>query len=227
MLKIVGLSKSHKQNSGDKLEILNNISFEIPTSSTCSITGASGSGKSTLLSCIAGLEAPTSGQIFWNNTDICKLSEAALGKWRAQNVGIIFQSFHLLPQFSALMNVQIAAEIAGINNAKNEALNALELVGLSERVHHLPGQLSGGECQRVSAARAIVTKPKLLLCDEPTGNLDSDNAIKIMHLINDLQIKFNVTLILVTHDLNIAKQMSKNIHIQSGIIKNEPQVTLV
>ncbi|MEP6925671.1 MAG: ABC transporter ATP-binding protein, partial [Pyrinomonadaceae bacterium] len=191
--------------SGDEqLTILHALSLEIPDGQFVSIVGASGSGKSTLLGLIAGLDAPSSGQILIDGADITNMSEDKLATLRSEKIGFIFQSFHLIPSLTAYENVVIPLEIAGAKNSKNRANELLESVELTNRAHHYPSQLSGGEQQRIAIARAFANNPKILLADEPTGNLDSKNGRHIFDLMTELHRTNGTTLVLVTHDEELA-----------------------
>lgn len=219
MITLSKITQEFTSPSGERLTILDDLSLELRPGTSCSIVGASGSGKSTLLALLAGLEKPTRGQIIIDGQDITSLSERALSRFRAHRTGIVFQSFHLLAHFSALQNVLIAAEISGLPKPKDAALQALDMVGLASRVHHKPLQLSGGEQQRVAIARAIVAKPALLLCDEPTGNLDPQNADKVFSLLLDLHRTLKSVLVLVTHDHTLAGKLAQQVHLERGKIK--------
>jgi len=211
-------AKKWIQNGARRVEILKGITLTIPAGQFVAIVGASGSGKSTLLGLMAGLDQPTSGEVVVNDLAITGLSELALSRFRAQNLGFVFQAYHLLPHFSALQNVVIAAEIAGLANAEAKAMEALARVDLQDRAEHLPAQLSGGECQRVALARAIVARPPILLCDEPTGSLDPVNADRVFELLLELQRDLGATLVLVTHDAHLAGRMGLHIALERGRI---------
>jgi len=194
----------HLKSEAGSVHILKDISLNLPPGKTVGIMGPSGSGKTTLLMVLGGLEKPTSGTVEVAATKLTGLSEDALATFRRDNIGIVFQNFHLIPTMTALENVAIPLEFAGHKDAFGEARAALSAVGLSERVKHYPGQLSGGEQQRVAIARAFVTAPRLILADEPTGNLDAETGKKVMDLMFDLTRKKGTTLILVTHDAALA-----------------------
>jgi putative ABC transport system ATP-binding protein len=221
MIQIKNITKT--VTSGiENLTILKNVSLEIPDGEFVAITGSSGSGKSTLLGLIAGLDAPTSGEIFIDDDEITKLGEDKLAQIRSEKIGIVFQSFHLIPSLTALENVLIPLEIAGIDDAKERAEKLLQDVGLTARGHHFPSQLSGGEQQRIAIARAFANNPKILLADEPTGNLDSRNGEHIFELMTDLHRESNTTLVLVTHDQLLANRAERQIKLRDGeIIRNE------
>ena len=216
MISIRSVSKTFLSPSGELLRVLQDVSLEIPAAASAAIQGPSGSGKSTLLGLMAGLDQPTAGEIIVAGQSLTGLGEAALSRFRAQNLGFVFQAYHLLPHFSALQNVIIAAEIAGLAGAEAKAREALARVGLDDRAEHLPAQLSGGECQRVALARAIVARPPNLLCDEPTGSLDPENADRVFELLLELQRDLGATLVLVTHDALLAGRMGLHFALERG-----------
>jgi len=218
MISIRSVSKTFLSPSGERRRVLQEGSLDIPAGASVAIQGRSGSGKSTLLGLMAGLDQPTSGEVVVNDQAISGLSELALSRFRARNLGFVFQAYHLLPHFSALQNVIIAAEIAGLDQAEAKAMAALTRVGLRDRAEHLPAQLSGGECQRVALARAIVARPPILLCDEPTGSLDPANADLVFELLLELQRDLGATLVLVTHDAHLAGRMGSHIALERGRI---------
>src|SRR6476620_8875825 len=195
----------------DELTILDHVSFEIPDGQFVAVTGASGSGKSTLLGLIAGLDAPSSGIIRIDDDEITAMSEDALATVRSEKVGFVFQSFHLIPSLTAYENVLIPMEILGLDRVKERADRLLDAVDLANRGHHYPSELSGGEQQRVAIARAFANRPKILLADEPTGNLDSKNGQHIFDLMKNLHQQNDVTLVLVTHDAHLAEQAQRQI----------------
>lgn len=198
------------------LTILRNIRFEINPGDAVAIVGASGSGKSTLLGLMAGLDYPTSGKVYIGETDLFALNEDGRARLRGKMVGFVFQSFQLLPALTALENVMLPLELSGRPHAKARALDILDRVGLDARLSHYPKQLSGGEQQRVAIARAFVTEPGLLLADEPTGNLDSATGEHIIELMFELNREKNATLVLVTHDAEIAKRCGRTIGLKMG-----------
>jgi len=203
------------------VNILRGINLEISHGERVSIVGPSGSGKSSLLMVIAGLEAVTSGQVKAAGEDITGLNEDALARFRLGKVGIIFQSFHLIPTMSALENVAVPLEIAGDANAFITARDMLDRVGLSHRLTHYPSQLSGGEQQRVALARAVAGNPFLLLADEPTGNLDGETGSEITDLLFSLNREMNTTLVLVTHDTDLAARCDRTFLLEDGRITHE------
>ncbi|MFA5903576.1 MAG: ABC transporter ATP-binding protein [Desulfobacula sp.] len=206
ILELQNVSKSYQQPRSGRIEVLRNISFSLDRGETMAITGQSGSGKTTLLSLIAGLDNADSGRIILDGKDISVMRENELSKYRAMKTSIIFQQFHLMPHLTAQENISLPLEILKQERIKALTDEMLEKTGLLDRRHHLPGQLSGGECQRVAIARALIIKPALLLADEPTGNLDMETGEKIATLLFDLVKKENKTLILVTHNPFLANQ---------------------
>ena len=221
MIELKNVTKVVRSGTED-LTILDAVSIEIPDGEFVAVTGASGSGKSTLLGLIAGLDAPTSGAILIDGDTINEMSEDALAAIRSEKIGFIFQSFHLIPSLTAFENVLIPMEILGLKNAKERARSLLEDVELTNRGHHYPTELSGGEQQRIAIARAFANQPKILLADEPTGNLDSRNGSHIFDLMTDMHSKNNVTLILVTHDNFLAEKAQRQIILKDGkVIKDE------
>jgi putative ABC transport system ATP-binding protein len=220
MIELKNVTKTVRSGTED-LTILDDVSIEIPDGEFVAVTGASGSGKSTLLGLIAGLDAPTSGAIVIDGDTINQMSEDALAEIRSKKIGFIFQSFHLIPSLTAFENVLIPMEILGLKNAKERARNLLEDVELTNRGHHYPTELSGGEQQRIAIARAFANQPKILLADEPTGNLDSRNGSHIFDLMTDLHSKNNVSLILVTHDNFLAEKAQRRIVLKDGRVLSD------
>jgi len=216
MIQVQGITKRFVAPGGEQLTVLEDVHLALAKGSALAIQGPSGSGKSTLLAILAGLERPSEGSVRVAGQALHELAERELSAFRARTLGFVFQSFHLLSHFSALQNVTIGAEIAGLPDALAKSREALERVGLGERQQHLPGQLSGGECQRVAIARAIVARPPVLLCDEPTGSLDPTNAAKVFDLILDLHRDLGTTLVLVTHDPQLAARMDGQIRLDRG-----------
>lgn len=203
-------------SGGAPLVILHEISFEVMPGDAVAIVGASGSGKSTLLGLLAGLDLPSSGRVSLYGTDVFALDEDARAAMRARLLGFVFQSFHLLPSFSALENVMLPLELAGDAGAKARAQAILERVGLGDRIGHYPKHLSGGEQQRVALARAFVTSPRLLLADEPTGNLDATTGAAVIDLMFELNRERGTTLVLVTHDDAIAERCDHRLRLAAG-----------
>lgn len=222
VLQIINLSKTY-QSAGNTLTVLNDINFSVLAGSTNAIVGPSGSGKTTLLGLCAGLDAPSSGIVELNNINLGKLNEDQRAQVRNQYVGFIFQNFQLLPTLTALENVMVPLELRGEKNIKARSMELLDKVGLANRSHHYPSQLSGGEQQRVSLARAFSNSPKILFADEPTGNLDAETSEKVVNLIFDLNKEAGTTLILVTHDLDLAGKTQRIIRIKGGkLVADEP-----
>jgi putative ABC transport system ATP-binding protein len=206
-------------NTGDKqLTILQDIDLQVNIGEAVAIIGASGSGKSTLLGLLAGLDLPTSGKVHLDEIDIFSLDEDSRAALRGQILGFVFQSFQLLPALTALENVMLPLELMKKNNADSVAQGLLNRVGLAKRCEHYPKQLSGGEQQRVAIARAFATEPKLLLADEPTGNLDSATGVQIIELMFELNREHGTTLVLVTHDEVLSKRCSRQIRLVDGKI---------
>jgi len=206
-------------SGASRVEILKNISLDIAKGESVVLVGPSGSGKSTLLMIMAGLERPDSGQIRIQGTALDTLSEDGLALFRGKTIGIVFQSFHLIPTMTALENVAVPLELAGRTDAYSRAKAELARVGLSTRLHHMPAQLSGGEQQRVAIARALAPDPAILVADEPTGNLDEANGRAIIELIFALRAERGATLVLVTHDADLAGHCDRQIRLRSGEIE--------
>ncbi len=206
--------------NASRVHVLKGIGLEIHKGTSTGIVGPSGSGKSTLLMVIAGLERIDEGRIIINGTDITKLNEDKLASFRGKHVGIVFQSFHLIPNMTALENVSVPLELSGDPKASKKAKAELEAVGLGHRLNHYPGQLSGGEQQRVALARALATEPTVLIADEPTGNLDGETGVQVANLLFERQREKGLTLVLVTHDLDLAKQCDRTIPVRSGVIED-------
>jgi putative ABC transport system ATP-binding protein len=215
MIDLRGVSKTVPSGSGT-LTILHPLDLHIPARQVVAITGASGSGKSTLLGLIAGLDSPSTGKILIEGTDITVLSEDALARLRGRRIGFVFQFFHLLPSLTALENVLVPMELAGVSGAARRARVLLDEVGLSGRLHHYPSQLSGGEQQRVAIARALSNDPPLLLADEPTGNLDSSTGHQVIELLLGINRSRGTTLVLVTHDPELAAVAHMSIALKDG-----------
>ncbi|MEW6693411.1 MAG: ABC transporter ATP-binding protein [Pseudomonadota bacterium] len=209
------LSKSVTDATGT-LGILHDVTFAVAPGETLAIVGASGSGKSTLLTLLAGLDTPTAGTVHLDGTDIFALDEDARAALRARKVGFVFQSFQLLGNLTALENVMLPLELAGRRDARAAARRMLERVGLGERLGHYPRVLSGGEQQRVALARAFVVEPAVLLADEPTGSLDHATGERVMQLMFDLNREHGTTLVLVTHDMHIARRCERRLAIEAG-----------
>lgn len=225
ILNIQNLSKTY-QSGGRTLTVLDDISFAIEAGSTMSIVGPSGSGKTTLLGLCAGLDRSTSGIVELNHIRLDNLNEDQRAQVRNQHVGFIFQNFQLLPTLTALENVMVPLELRGEKNIRPQALELLDKVGLADRGHHYPTQLSGGEQQRVSLARAFSNSPKILFADEPTGNLDAETSEKVVKLIFDLNKEAGTTLVLVTHDLEMASKTQRIIRIKGGSLVSDVKTNI-
>ena len=202
----------------DEVEVLKSISFSIDSNEVVSIVGPSGSGKTSIIMLASGLENATKGSIKINDDEIVGLNEKELSEVRRKNIGIVFQSFYLIPNLTALENVLLSLEANQQYGLEKDAENLLTEFGLSHRMHHLPSELSGGEQQRVAIARALINKPKIILADEPTGNLDSANSESMIDLLFDYTKKSNTSLVMVTHDSSIAKRCDRIIEIRDGQI---------
>lgn len=218
IIKVENLHKDFMQGES-RVSAVKNVSFSLKEGESLALTGPSGSGKTTIMSLLAGLDTPTSGQITVAETKLGGLSEKELSNFRARDVGIVFQQFHLMPHLTALENVCLPLEINKIKNAEAQALKMLEAVGLKSRVHHLPNQLSGGEKQRVAIARALVLKPRVILADEPSGNLDFETGQSVMKLLFDLVNENGLSLVLVTHNADLAKKCDRRINLISGSLQ--------
>lgn len=220
IIEIKNLSKSYREGP-QPVSVLQDLSLSVPQGDTVAIVGQSGSGKSTLLSLMAGLDNPDSGTITIADQTLAELSETQLSKFRGKNIGIVFQQFHLMPSLTALENVALPLEILRQPGATQVATQALAWVGLQDRQHHFPHQLSGGECQRVAIARAFVSNPSLLLADEPSGNLDDTTGKKVIDLLFHLVTEKNMTLILVTHNLELATRCHRMLRLANGQLHAE------
>jgi putative ABC transport system ATP-binding protein len=214
---LVNLSKFYSQK-GKKVEALKNVNLEINRGELVSIQGPTGGGKSTLLQMLGGLDIPSNGVITLSGQPLQSLSDAKLTSMRAEKIGFIFQNYNLIPTLTALENVQTALVPLGVSKTEStkRALAALKLVSLEDRANHLPSELSGGQQQRVAIARALVKNPEVILADEPTGNLDEDTRDQIIDLIVELNKNEGITVVLVTHDSNVAKKASMKLHISNG-----------
>ncbi len=204
-----------------KVHVLRGISLDVPSGKSVGVVGPSGSGKSTLLMVMAGLERVDSGKVVLAGEDFSKLDEDGLAAFRGRNIGIVFQSFHLIPNMTALENVAVPLELAGDRDAFSKAKRELEAVGLGERLSHYPSQMSGGEQQRVAMARALAPDPKILVADEPTGNLDEDTGAQIAELLFAKQRERGTTLVLVTHDPSLAAQCDVTLRVRAGEIEEQ------
>jgi putative ABC transport system ATP-binding protein len=215
VLKAENLTKRVGSPEGS-LTIVHDVSFDIAPGESVAIVGASGAGKSTLLALLAGLDLPTSGRVLLEGQDLARLDEDGRARLRAQRVGFVFQSFHLIPALTALENVMLPLELSGSSEARGAALDSLQRVGLRARTGHYPRQLSGGEQQRVALARAFVTQPAVLFADEPTGNLDTVTGGRVGELLFELNASSHTTLVLVTHDLSLSARCARTIRMDAG-----------
>lgn len=217
IIKIESLSKSYWRDSFE-IPVLHNLNLEVDSGDFISLMGPSGSGKTTLLNLIAGIDRPSSGKITVNGSDISKLGESALAQWRANNIGFVFQFYNLIPVLTAYENVELPLILTKLDKKerKKHVESALNIVGLGDRMHHSPKQLSGGQEQRVAIARAIVTDPMILVADEPTGDLDKNSAEEILTLMQRLNTEFKKTIIIVTHDPNAAERAKVIHHLEKG-----------
>ncbi len=220
MSKLLKLSNVNLNYTIDSksINILKNISFDVDYKETISVVGESGSGKTSLIMLIGGLEKVSSGNIFFRDSELSKMTEDEISEIRRKNIGIVFQSFYLIPNYTALENVSLSLEINKFDNPTIKAKEILDRFGLSNRFNNFPSQLSGGEQQRVAIARSVAMKPEIILADEPTGNLDSENTHKISNLLFNYIEDENASLIMVTHDNNLANLTKRKITIKDGVI---------
>jgi|TARA_Y100000996_G_scaffold4816_1_gene4349 putative ABC transport system ATP-binding protein len=220
MSKLLKLSNVNLNYTIDSksINILKNISFDVDYKETISVVGESGSGKTSLIMLIGGLEKVSSGNIFFRDSELSKMNEDEISEIRRKNIGIVFQSFYLIPNYTALENVSLSLEINKFDNPTVKAKEILDRFGLSNRFNNFPSQLSGGEQQRVAIARSVAMKPEIILADEPTGNLDSENTHKISNLLFNYIEDENASLIMVTHDNNLANLTKRKITIKDGVI---------
>jgi putative ABC transport system ATP-binding protein len=224
VIELRAVSKTFLGPADEAIQVLEHIDLVIPRGRTVAIVGPSGSGKSTLLSVIAGLECPTQGSVHVDGIDLYAMRERERAAWRARSVGFVFQAFHLLQAFSALQNVVIAAEIAGVPSPAARAREALDRVGLTSRLAHLPATLSGGERQRVAIARAIVTRPPIILADEPTGSLDARSGASVIALLEQAAREMESALVIVTHDVALAARAHARFVVEHGrIIRSDTE----
>jgi putative ABC transport system ATP-binding protein len=208
---------------GERVPILKGLSFTVEPGEWVALTGPSGSGKSTLLGILAGLDSPTSGRIVLGGTDVTRLGERAMARLRNQRIGVVFQSFNLIPTLTAQENVEAPLYVGSSRpRARDAAREMLGLVGLADRLGHRPNQLSGGQQQRVAIARALVTRPALLIADEPTGNLDSANGMQVLELIETLRRDRRITVVIATHDREVAARADRTLHMIDGLL-TEPE----
>ena len=217
MLEIRSLTKSYP-SGGDTLTVVKDISFSLAAGASCAIVGPSGSGKTTLIGLCAGLDLPTSGDVLLDGTSLGALNEDGRARVRNEIVGFVFQTFQLLPTLTALENVMVPLELRGGNHVQDSAVELLKRVGLGQRLTHYPAQLSGGEQQRVALARAFINRPKILFADEPTGNLDAETGKLVIENLFALNADAGTTLVLVTHDLELAKRAQRIIQLKGGAV---------
>jgi putative ABC transport system ATP-binding protein len=217
IVQVRGVSKSYKRDSM-AIPVLNDISLDVPEGEFLGLMGPSGSGKTTLLNLIAGIDRPDKGEVNVAGTDVAKLGESDLARWRARHIGFVFQFYNLIPVLTAYENVELPLLLTPLSKAdrRKHVETALTLVGLQDRMHHSPRQLSGGQEQRVAIARAIVTDPKIIVADEPTGDLDASSAASIMNLLTRLNRELGKTLIMVTHDAKCAAYAQRSLHLEKG-----------
>jgi putative ABC transport system ATP-binding protein len=217
IVRVNGVHKFFRRGS-EQIDVLQDLYLEVPEGEFLALMGPSGSGKTTLLNLIAGLDSPSEGEIWVGNQLISAMNEAQLARWRTRNIGFVFQFYHLLSVLTAYENVELPLLLLPLSAAqrRQQVLNALDLVGLSDRVRHRPGQLSGGQQQRVGIARAIVTDPTLIVADEPTGDLDARSAEEILNLLGELQRELRKTIIMVTHDQRAAARAQRQLHLEKG-----------
>lgn len=221
IIETIDLMKIYKESSENRVKALRGVNFQVKRGEMVSIMGSSGSGKSTLLNLLGGLDKPSSGKVLLNNRDLGKMSSKELTNIRRYEIGFIFQTYNLLPVLSAIENVELPMIIAGQDSdtRHKRAIELLELVGLGERLYHKPDELSGGQKQRVAIARSLANNPAVLLCDEPTGDLDTKTGNSIMELFERINENENQTIIIVTHDPAVAKRTRKTFHIKDGLIE--------
>jgi len=224
VLEAHGISKQVSSPEGP-LTILSNVSFGISAGESVAVVGPSGAGKSTLLALLAGLDLPTKGHVVLNGSNLSELDEDGRARVRAESVGFVFQSFHLVPSLNALENVMLPLELAGAADARAASHAIIEQVGLEDRWRHYPAQLSGGEKQRVAIARAFATEPAVLFADEPTGNLDSRTGDYIMELMFELNRNSATNLVLVTHDLSLAQRCGRMLSLDAGLLVSDSKAT--
>jgi putative ABC transport system ATP-binding protein len=220
MLSARDLTKEY-QSGTTRLAVLKHVSFDIPQGSFVAILGPSGSGKTTLLGLLAGLDTPSAGSVTLDDTDLTRLTEDERALLRGEKVGFIFQTFQLIPTLTAIENVQVPLELRGRSDAAERARTLLTRTGLADRMDHFPAQLSGGEQQRVAIARAFSNSPRILFADEPTGNLDGETGARIVELLEELNRESGSTIILVTHDITLARRAGRMIHLKDGLVVDD------
>jgi len=224
MVEVRDVRKLYRRDA-EEITVLDGLNLKVPEGEFLALMGPSGSGKTTLLNLIAGIDRPTSGQVIVAGTDVAQLSESALAGWRSRNVGFIFQFYNLIPVLTARENVELPLLLAPLSKRerRERALTALKVVGLQDRARHYPRQLSGGQEQRVAIARAIVADPKVLVADEPTGDLDAKSAEEILDLMQTLNQEFQKTIVMVTHDPRAAHRAHTERHLDKGVLTNGPE----
>ena len=225
LVEVQGVSKVYQRDT-QKVPVLEGLDVTIEQGEFVALMGPSGSGKSTLLNLLAGLDRPTAGSIRVQGEEISTLKPKQLAAWRARHVGFIFQLYNLIPVLTALQNVELPLLLTPLKKQarREHAETALRLVGLDDRMHHYPRQLSGGQEQRVGIARAIVTDPTLILADEPTGDLDAQSALEILDLLDRLNTEFNKTIVMVTHDPNAAERATRTLHLDKGALREQTAI---
>jgi putative ABC transport system ATP-binding protein len=223
---LIARQVTREYKSGDfNLAVLRDVSFEIPQGGFVAIVGPSGSGKTTLLGLLAGLDTPTRGEVILDGHDLTKMSENERAKLRGEKVGFVFQSFQLIPTLTARENIQVPLELQGVSGADERANDLLQRVGLAERGHHFPMQLSGGEQQRVAIARAFANSPRILFADEPPGNLDASTGVRVFDLLESLNRESGSTIVLVTHDAVLAERAARTIRLSDGSVVADTEAT--
>ena len=226
ILEAKALTKTYRSGSASEnsLTVLKDVSFSVLPGGSCAIVGPSGSGKTTLLGLCAGLDVPSSGSVLLDGRDLGSLNEDSRARLRSETVGFVFQNFQLLPTLTAIENVMVPLELRGERGIREIAASLLKKVGLAERLHHYPAQLSGGEQQRVALARAFLNRPKILFADEPTGNLDNETSDRIVDLLFDLNASSGTALVLVTHNLDLARKAGRIIQLKGGRLVEDQTV---
>ena len=217
------VTRTYRRGS-ESINVLNGLNLEVPRGDFLALMGPSGSGKSTLLNLLGGIDRPTSGTINFGGQQLERMSDSELARWRSRHVGFIFQMHHLLPMLTAERNVELPLLLTGLSGSerRTRAASALKLVGLEDRMRHKPGELSGGQEQRVGIARAIVTDPDILLCDEPTGDLDRKSGDAVLELLQTLNTGYNKTIVMVTHDPHAAARARRTLYMSEGVLGTEP-----
>lgn len=219
IVRVIGVHKYFRRGS-ERVDVLNGVTLDVPEGEFLGLMGPSGSGKTTLLNLIAGLDAPSQGELWVGDQLVSHMTEGQMAGWRTRHIGFIFQFYHLLPVMTAYENVELPLLLLPLSRAqrRQQVMTALELVGLEHRIHHRPGQLSGGQQQRVGIARAIVTDPTLIVADEPTGDLDAHSAEEILDLLGELRAALHKTILLVTHDPRAAARADRLLHLEKGLL---------